>query len=204
MNRVFYLFRHGETDWNRERRCQGHTDIPLNETGITQAQELALHLADYPIQLVVSSDLLRAQHTGETVARVKKVPLILDPRLREMNYGVIEGLRYEEAISQHGEEIWEKLKCFKAENDHICFPGGETRKQARARFLSLLEDVIRQHPHEHIAISTHGGVVRAIVHNFLPEDHPMIDIPNCVVYRLIYNEASGFIAEAKPIYPHKS
>lgn len=201
MNRVFYLFRHGETDWNKERRCQGHTDIPLNENGKIQASLLAQKLSKIPLEIIVTSDLQRAHATGTYVARHKNIPLQVDPRLREMSYGAIEGLIYEEAIAIHGEEMWERLKCFKLENDEVCFPGGETRKETRARFLALLDELAKSSTYEHIGISTHGGVLRTIVHTFLPEDHPMIEIPNCVVYKITYNsQEDRYSADSLPLF----
>jgi probable phosphoglycerate mutase len=202
MNRVFYLFRHGETDWNLERRCQGHTDIPLNETGKLQALELAQNLAQLPLEVIISSDLLRAKHTGLIVSEKKNIPIHFDSRLREMSYGVVEGLIYEDAIRIHGEEIWERLKCYKAENDQLCFPGGENRAQTRTRLLNSLKEIISQNKYQHIGISTHGGALRTIVHSFLPEDHPMIAIPNCVVYKISYDsESDTFISTPTPLFP---
>ena len=167
MNRVFYIFRHGETDWNKERRCQGHTNIPLNETGLSQARLLASRFVDFPLEIVVSSDLDRARMTGMIVAETKGIPIILDPRLREMHYGTIEGLTYEAAVELHGSELWEKLKCFKPENDLAGFPGGETRAQTKVRFLEAIHELMEKYPYQHIGISTHGGVLRNVVHHFL-------------------------------------
>ncbi len=200
MNRVFYIFRHGETEWNRERRCQGHTNIPLNETGFQQAAILAQRLHKFPIEVIFSSDLDRALHTGKIVAEKKGIPLLLDVRLRETHYGEIEGMIYEDAVLKYGEEIWEKLKCFRAENDHACFPGGETRDQTRKRFFASLFELMEKHPYQHIGVSTHGGALRAIIHSFLPEDHPMIAIPNCVVYKLSYDvHSKSFSADTLPL-----
>ncbi len=190
MNRVFYLFRHGETNWNRERRCQGHTNIALNETGLKQAKLLALKLKEFPIKRIITSDLDRARVTGEYVAQSLSIPIEADPRLREMSYGEAEGMLYEESIAQFGHELWAKLSSFKRENDHCGFPGGETRKIARDRFLSLLDDLILSSKDEHIGISTHGGALRNVLHHFLPEETPIIPIPNCVVYQLHYDSSS--------------
>lgn len=199
MNKIFYIFRHGETSWNREHRCQGHTNIPLNENGLAQAADLAERLLSISLDVVVSSDLERALITGKTVAARKDIPLIIDPRLREMSYGEAEGMLYEEAISVFGMETWKKLQSFKLENDHIGFPGGETRKSSRDRFLQALTHLAENTDHQHIGISTHGGAIRNAIHSFLPEDHPMIAIPNCVLYRLVYDSNERkFIADSIP------
>jgi probable phosphoglycerate mutase len=199
MNKVFYIFRHGETDWNKERRCQGHTNIPLNENGIAQAVSLAERMLGIDLDIVVSSDLERALVTGKTVATRKSVPLIIDSRLREMSYGEAEGMLFEDAINSFGPDLWQKLQSFKTENDHIGFPGGETRKSSRDRFIEALKHIIENTEHKSIGISTHGGAIRNTLHSFLPEEHPMLAIPNCVLYRLIYDtEEQKFIADAYP------
>ncbi|MGA7262389.1 MAG: histidine phosphatase family protein, partial [Stellaceae bacterium] len=76
--RLLFLFRHGETDWNREGRLQGHTDTPLNATGLAQAQALAESLRPHRLDVVVSSDLARAQTTARIVAEALRVPLFIE------------------------------------------------------------------------------------------------------------------------------
>ena len=199
MNRVFYIFRHGETDWNVERRCQGHTNIPLNSNGVAQASELALKMEHIPLDIIISSDLKRALVTGKTVAEKKSIPLIVDPRLRETFFGQAEGMLFEEAIDSFGSEIWDNLMNFKSEFDDIGFPGGETRRVARDRIIESLIHVVETTTHQSIGISTHGAALRNTIHAFLPDDHPTIAIPNCVLYRLVYNdEEKKFIADIEP------
>ena len=187
MNRVFYIFRHGETNWNRERRCQGHTNTCLNERGEQQALELAQKLLNLPIEVIVSSDLERAKTTGTIVSKEKNIPLILDSRLREMNYGEAEGMLYEDAKSRYGAELWQKLLSFNSNNKHVGFPGGETREMTRIRFQLALTELIDQTTYKTIGLSTHGGILRTILHSFLPEDHELLLIPNCVVYKFEYH-----------------
>ena len=81
--RILFLFRHGETDWNREGRLQGHTDTPLNATGLAQAQALAESLRPHRLDAVVSSDLARARTTAQIVAEALRVPLFIEAGLRE-------------------------------------------------------------------------------------------------------------------------
>lgn len=200
MDRVFYIFRHGETDWNRERRCQGHTNTDLNENGKEQAAFLAQRMMDFPLDIIVSSDLNRALNTGSMVAQKKGIPLIVDHRLREMSYGEAEGLLYEETIRLYGSELWQKFQSFTRDNDHISFPGGETRKAARDRFHQAMLELIEKTAYKNIGLSTHGGALRNILHSFLPENHEILPIPNCVVYKCEYIHAQKrFIVDPKPI-----
>ena len=96
MTRIM-LARHGETDWNREGRWQGHSDQPLNATGIAQAQALARRLAGEEIAALYTSDLLRAAQTAAEVTRTTGLEAILTPRLREVDVGDLVGLDRAEA-----------------------------------------------------------------------------------------------------------
>lgn len=199
MNRVFYIFRHGETDWNKARRCQGHTDTPLNETGLGQALELSQRLYGLPIEIIYSSDLKRARATGEVVASKLNIPITFDSRLREMSYGEAEGMIYQDAIDKFGQEIWNRLQSFKREYDEVGFPGGETRVVARTRFENVLHEIILNTNFKVIALSTHGGALRNLLQNFLPDTHPILPIPNCVIYRFEYlAEEKRFIVDPNP------
>src|SRR5262249_4760161 len=101
--RILFLFRHGETDWNREGRLQGHTDTPLNATGVAQAERLSESLRPHRLDAVVSSDLSRALTTAQIVADALRVPLLVDPGLRETDVGAAEGLLWAEARVRFGE-----------------------------------------------------------------------------------------------------
>ena len=94
--RVLFLFRHGQTDWNREGRLQGHTDTPLNAAGLAQAEALAKRLLAHRLDAVVSSDLTRALTSARIIAEVSGVPLLTDPGLREVSVGLAEGKLWEE------------------------------------------------------------------------------------------------------------
>jgi probable phosphoglycerate mutase len=187
MNRVFYFFRHGETNWNKEKRCQGHTNIELNENGLMQAMKLARDLKKLPIEIIYSSDLIRAAKTGSTVASELNVPILFDSRLREMSYGEAEGMLFHDAIEKFGNDLWLELQSFKKVNDDVGFPGGETRKIARTRLENFLNEILMTTDHKTIGISTHGGALRNLFHHYLPEDHEILPIPNCVTYKLEYD-----------------
>ena len=89
----FILVRHCETDWNREGRLQGHTNTNLSERGWIQADELARKLKKLEIRKIVSSDLKRSRETASAIKEYINVPVIYDARLRECNFGFLEGAR---------------------------------------------------------------------------------------------------------------
>lgn len=184
MKKYFYIFRHGETDHNQKGICQGSLDIPLNQNGIDQASELLTKLSGKEIEIIYSSDLLRARKTAEILSLGMELPIVLDERLREFNLGEAEGLTKAQAIEKFGKETWDNFRSFNPKGNPVGFPGGETGAQVLKRTLSFLEDLTNQHTIKHMAISTHGGIIRNIIHHFLPPKSEPIPIPNGVLYVL--------------------
>jgi 2,3-bisphosphoglycerate-dependent phosphoglycerate mutase len=177
-----FLFRHGETDWNREGRLQGHTDTLLNTTGLAQAQALAERLRPHRLDAVVSSDLARAWTTGEIVAKGLGVPLISEPGLREANIGEAEGLFWPEVKSRFGETLTERWFT----DDDAAFPGGETGLETRSRGLAALRRFVAGQPYRRIGVSTHGAMVRQLMKHALPPGSPPAKTRNTVLYLLRY------------------
>jgi 2,3-bisphosphoglycerate-dependent phosphoglycerate mutase len=187
--RALFLFRHGETDWNREGRLQGHTDVPLNETGIGQARLLGEKLRAHRLEAIVSSDLERARTTAQIVADALGIPLWTDPGLRETNVGAAEGLLWAEAKTRFGEGLTDR---WYSEED-AAFPGGETGLATRMRGLSALRRFALTHPYQRIGISTHGAMVRQLMKHALPPGSPPATARNTVLYVLEYEPASGLL-----------
>ena len=102
-----YLVRHGQTAWNAEEKAQGHTDIPLDEIGIKQAECLADMLKDEPIQQILTSDLQRSKTTAETIAARLGISAQATSLLRERSFGILEGLPYKEVHRRLGKETVE-------------------------------------------------------------------------------------------------
>jgi broad specificity phosphatase PhoE len=161
------LARHGETDWNRERRWQGWADPPLNETGREQARALAEQLRDTPFDAVYSSDLRRAHETAEIVAAPHGVPVIADERLREVDVGSWSGLLHTEIEERYPDGVR---------------PDGETPEQHAERVRGAVADIARANPGKRILIVTHGGSIRVLRGG--AGDVPSAWIPNCGVLEL--------------------
>ena len=155
MAATLILARHGETDWNREQRWQGHADPELNETGREQARALARSLAEDPPSAVWSSDLARSRETAEIVGRELGLPVRLDPRLREVDVGEWSGLLWSE-IEQRFPDGVERRQA-----GGTGWQGGERFEEMRERVEAALCDVAAAHPGERVLVVTHGGPVVA-------------------------------------------
>jgi probable phosphoglycerate mutase len=149
------LIRHGETDWNRELRFQGHIDVPLNDIGHEQARRLGLRLAGEPVEQLISSDLLRAQQTAAPAARQLALEVLTTVTLREQHFGVVEGMRADE-IQQLHPRAWEDWLQFR--EDHA-MPEGESTRRFHARIIEALGAIVGANPGGKLLVVTHGGVL---------------------------------------------
>ena len=155
MSTEIILIRHGETDWNRELRFQGHIDVPLNDIGHEQARRLGLRLAGEPVQHLISSDLMRAQQTAAPAARQLDLEVITSAALREQHFGVVEGMRADEIQTLHP-RAWEDWLQFR--EDHA-MPEGESARQFHARIIEALGRIAGAHAGQKLLVVTHGGVL---------------------------------------------
>jgi precorrin-2/cobalt-factor-2 C20-methyltransferase len=184
--RILFLFRHGETDWNREGRVQGHADVPLNGTGIGQAEALVERLRPHRLEAIVSSDLARARATARIVADALAIPLMTDRGLRETNVGAAEGLLWSEAKARFGEGLTERWY----RDDNTAFPGGETGLATRGRGLEALRRFTLAHRYRRIGVATHGAMVRQLMKHALPPGSPPATAHNTVLHILRYEPAT--------------
>ncbi|MET0672458.1 MAG: histidine phosphatase family protein [Microbacterium pygmaeum] len=170
---ILTLIRHGETDWNRDRRIQGSTDIPLNDTGRAQARETAATLRDQldpssPV-IIVSSDLVRASETAEIIAAELDLPAPRRyPGLRERSYGEAEGLDSAEFFRRWGD--WHTAEV----------PGAEAWPALRARGLAALTEVVRDARREtapaaaSVLVVTHGALIRELIRHATAGELPPV------------------------------
>ena len=147
--------RHGETNWNTERRMQGHIDIPLNANGISQAERLANALirVKHSFDVIYSSDLERALHTANAVARALSLDVQITPRLRERNVGKLQGLLLAEAPVLLP-EIWQRHIARELDHD---LGGGESIRTFHQRMQDILELFLNEHRGQSVLAVSHGG-----------------------------------------------
>ena len=184
-----YLVRHGETDWNRERRFQGHADQPLNDAGREQARELAERLAGEQIDAVYSSDLRRARETAEILAAQLDAEVVALRELREIDVGSWQGLSWPEIEELHpdGAERWRR--------DGHGWESGETYEQLGERIVRALGEIAARHPRQRVLVVGHGGTVRAT--RAFVEGVSVVEsrgrspaIGNCEVFRVVTEDGT--------------
>lgn len=164
---TFILIRHGETLWNIEQRYQGHGDSELSEQGKIQVEALAALLQSRRFSHLYASDLGRAQQTATAIARRTGHPVIAEPRLRERNYGIFEGLTGAEIETRYPEIYRE----FKSRRPDYIIPGGESIDQFVVRITACFEELRQRHTQERIAVVTHGGVINRFLRYIAGIDH---------------------------------
>lgn len=156
---VFWLIRHGQTDWNSAGRWQGQADVPLNQRGREQVKVLAERLQKQSFDAVYSSDLRRAYDTAAAFAVPKGMPIIREPRLREICIGEWEGLQLEEIISRFPEE-WAD---YHRDANWQSPPGGETLLELAKRASEVVNTIILKHPDAEVALVAHKIVLSCII-----------------------------------------
>lgn len=154
----FCLVRHGETEWNAERRIQGQIDIDLNENGRRQAVAAGHWLQKAGIVALYSSDLRRAWATAQAIGEaLALVPGAL-PQMRERRYGIFEGLTYGEAQARYPDGY----AAFEGRNAAYDFENGESLRDIYARVTGKLQDLAAAHRGQNVAVVLHGGVLDII------------------------------------------
>jgi broad specificity phosphatase PhoE len=156
---LLYLIRHGETDWNLERRCQGFSDSPLNETGLRQAEATARHLSDEKIDAVYSSSLRRAHEMARMIAEHHKVSVQTSDALRELNQGEFEGLTFPELLENHAEFLQQWLR----DPADLRIPAGESMRELQARAWAELEEIVKKHNDGNVVVVSHNLCIATLL-----------------------------------------
>lgn len=187
-----FVFRHGETDWNVERRFQGHTDIPLNALGRQQAAELRGIFEKCRPEILLTSDLMRAKVTAEIVNQNLRLPMFESRALRESMLGDPEGMHRDKVIEKYGMATCERWFSVKPEDLEFCFPNGEPKSQHLARTLQYLQTFCLENADiARIGVSTHGGSLMRLVHHCAGAPIERIAIPNCVLYKVSFRHSDS-------------
>jgi broad specificity phosphatase PhoE len=156
------LWRHGETDWNADRRMQGQLDAELSEVGIEQARRAAVHIAQLAPQVLVTSDLSRAASTAAVLAQRTGLPVRIDKRLRETHLGQWQGLTHEDVDAR-----WPGGRATWRGNAEWAPPGGETRVEVAGRARHVVAELDADEQAEVAVLCAHGGLIASLVCSLL-------------------------------------
>lgn len=148
-----FLLRHGETHFNREHRCQGISDLELTDLGRQQAREVAVYLSGKHFHAIYSSHLQRAKHTARIVSRCHTAPVLIEPDLRELDHGELEGLTFIEIRDRYTDFI----ERWRTEPANLLLPGGERLADVEERVWRTMNRIVERHEAHHtILVVTHN------------------------------------------------
>lgn len=154
--RRLLLLRHGQTAWNHTHRVQGQIDVPLDDTGVVQAEKVAPVIAAMEPAFVRSSDLVRAAATAEKVAAASGLPLVVDARLREFDLGERAGSTLSDYAATHPDEF-----ALYRSGRYDVVPGGESHDDVVARFVPALDEALAAlSPGEMGVVVAHGAALK--------------------------------------------
>ena len=157
---LYHPVRHGQTEWNRVSCFRGRADVPLNETGLVQAEATGMRVAaEWKPAAVYSSPLSRAIKTAEAIAKHFDLPVQIQPGLANIDYGDWQGLTLDEV-----QDRWPTaLHAWYHQPDEAIIPGGETLTQLRSRGMSTVNDLTARHAEQTIVLVGHTVINRIIL-----------------------------------------
>lgn len=196
MTKILYLFRHGETNWNKDKIVQGVANIPLNENGIQQAKELAESLLTSGIEHIYTSDLDRAYRTGQIIAERLSIEIEKVNNLREISFGNFAGKMIKTVNEEMDENFYQNFSKT-PEYDDFVFPNGNSKKVVRIRFVNCVEEILKNTKYNIIAIVAHGMVLKQFFYHYNHE-YPKT-MPNCSAMKCFYENGKIFDLKVEEI-----
>lgn len=197
---TFYIVRHGETEWNRSGKLQGHGDSDLTELGVRQAKSVARELKNVEFDHIYSSDLLRAKKTAEIIALEHKLAIKTTKLLRERNWGKYEGKNREVFIDIN------KLVAELTRKERFSFkinPEIESDEEIVSRLITFIREVAVGNPNKTMLVATHGGIMRAFLIHIGFGDYESLKtnmIENTAYFKLISDGVEFYIEKTKGIH----
>ena len=159
-----YLVRHGQTEWNYQKRVMGRRPIPLNASGVQQVQVMAMDLKDWPIEKIASSSLLRTKESSQIISDALGLPFEEYDGLSEINVGEWEGNYWD----QMGEDPI--LKAFETTPSITRPPGGETLTEVQERAVHTIERILLEEKLSNLLVVSHADTIRAVIAHYIQMD----------------------------------
>jgi broad specificity phosphatase PhoE len=177
-----YVVRHGETTWNKEEVFRGRKDIPLNDTGIRQAERTGAFFADKEVSAIYSSPLARARQTASAIGEARRLPVKVDDAFIDMDFGTWEGL----SLAAVQQRFPQPLETWRNSPHRFRIQGAETLAQVRKRVRRGLQEAMVDGPA--VVIVTHRVICKLLVLKFL-------DVSNRFFWKIKCDPASITLAE---------
>ncbi|OCA96488.1 phosphoglycerate mutase [Clostridium beijerinckii] len=194
MNTVVYLTRHGQTEWNIERRLQGRGNSPLTQAGIARAMELRDRIKDIDIDVIYSSPIERALVTANIIKGEKKIEVITNDGLMEMCFGDYEGRRTDEVMKENPE--W-NIDLIMNGDVNLCAPNGETLGCVRTRISETMDKLIEKNRGKTIFIVAHGITLKALMYYFKDEEVNIEVMGQATLTKITVDKNNNFNIEFK-------
>lgn len=172
----FGLIRHAQTVWNREKKIQGHSDSPLTPQGELQASRWGRILKQFPWNRLLASDTGRARTTAEIINAYLKVPLTIDSRLREQDWGRWAGKTIPQIEAEAPQVLDEQIHA----GWDFYPPGGESRRRVLERSQKALQEAAQRYPGQILLVVSHEGVVKCLIYDlcgrkFIPGEPALLE-----------------------------
>lgn len=187
-----FLVRHGETDWNLQGRCQGVTDVDLNDRGRRQAEEIAGYLNSEKIHAIYSSDLKRALKTAEIIGGACNLQVTVDGDFRELDHGAFEGLTFADIRASYPDF----LKKWRTEPAALLIPGGERLVDVEKRTWKAMERIPRGHSSDKtVVVVSHNFPILAVLCRISGtplDEYRSFRVDPCGLNRIGYDSEAGW------------
>lgn len=158
-----FIVRHGQTEWNILKKIQGHANASLTETGLLQGDMVAKRLGKEDIDIIYSSDLDRAKITAGKISQATNAQLILTEELREMSFGIWEGMLFEEVKAKYPEDFKKWMEA----PEFLNIPEGETLELLENRMEKVINEILEKHKGKNIVIVSHGTALKTLILHLL-------------------------------------
>jgi probable phosphoglycerate mutase len=190
---IFGLIRHGETEWNTEKRIQGSGNSPLTPKGVARTREWAKTLQQWQWDQIHASDLGRVKQTVSILNETLQLPVFFDKRLREQHWGEWEGLTLSSIKTDHKTELERQI----TRGWEFTAPGGEARYTVRDRVFDCLQQIVIECPGKKILTVCHMGIIKTVLYHisnraFRPEETSFIQNN---LFHIISGDQNGFKLE---------
>lgn len=198
MPQKIIIIRHGETEWNVERRLQGWSNIPLNINGRGQAAKVALRLKDETPIAIYSSDHKRAHTTANHIAKIHGLSPHKRMALREDRMGIFEGWQWEKEPDAYKQELWqERIRTHAIGDIDWKVEGGESLREHTSRVHKLIKQIEAKHNSGTVVLVTHGGTINRVmeIYGFKKITDEYIRFGNTSMTVIVKNKYNKYILD---------